>query len=169
MPKKLLAKLRDLDLAIAGITLGVLIFFTFIAVMARYLFNRPIYWGEEFQLLCLIVVVFFGAGAGFRTGSHVAIDFVVEQFPAKVQKIMALLVYLVSVAVMLYFFVQSSVFVRQMYVTERITNILRIPFFIIYSAFPLCCILIIISYSLVTYTKYFKPGKEEALKKEASP
>ena len=164
MLKKILSKFRDLDLAIAGITLGALIFYTFIGVVARKFVNRPIYWGEEFQLICIIIIVFFGAGAGFRVGSHVAIDFFIELFPEKVQRAITIFVYLLSVAMMLYFFVQSFVFVRQMFVTKRVTDILHIPFYVIYSAFPIGCALIIFNYSLVTFRKYIKPGDKEASK-----
>ncbi|MCL2293278.1 MAG: TRAP transporter small permease [Spirochaetes bacterium] len=160
MLKKILAQIRELDLIIAATTLGVLILFTFANVVARYFFNRPIYWGEEFQLLCIIVVVFFGVGAGFRAGSHVAIDFMVELFSEKVQKILAVFVCLISVTLILYFFIQGSVFVRQMYETQRVTNILRIPFYIIYSAFPIGCLLIIINYINATYRKYMNPREE---------
>jgi TRAP-type C4-dicarboxylate transport system permease small subunit len=161
MPKKILTKLYNLDIIIAGIVLGVLILYTFIAVIMRYFINRPIYWGEEFQLICIITIVFFGAGAGFRTGSHIAIDFLVDFFPLKLQKIITVFIYLISVAVMVYFFIQSSAFVRQMFNTRRITDILRIPFFVIYSSFPIGCALIIINYTIVTYTKYFKGGNKE--------
>ena len=162
MPKKILEKLRDLDLAIAAVTLGALILVTFSAVVARYFFNDPIYWGEEFQLICLVIVVFFGAGAGFRAGSHVAIDFFVELFPIKLQKIIAFIIFFLSIAMMLYFFVQSSIFVKQMFVTKRITDILQIPYYLIYAAFPIGCALIIINYSVVTFFKYFRPGSKEA-------
>ena len=162
MPKKILTKLRNLDIVIAGIVLGILILYTFLAVIMRYFINRPIYWGEEFQLICIIVIVFFGAGAGFRTGSHIAIDFLVDFFPMKLQKIITVIIYLISIVVMVYFFIQSSAFVRQMFVTRRITDILRIPFYIIYSAFPIGCVLIIINYSIATFAKYFSGGNKEA-------
>ena len=164
MGQKLIEKLRNLDLIIAGVVLGVLIIYTFFAVIMRYFINRPIYWGEEFQLLCFVIIIFFGAGAGFRTGSHVAIEFLVDLFPWKVQRVIVLLMYSISMLILVYFFVQSSVFVRQMYVTQRLTNILRIPFFLIYSAFPLGCALIIINYTVVTYQRYIKPNNEEAAK-----
>ena len=63
--------------------------------------------------------------------------------------------------IMVYFFVQSFMFVRQMFVTQRVTNILRIPFFLIYSAFPLGCALIIINYTIATFFKYIKPSNNE--------
>jgi len=162
MLKKILTNLRNLDIIIAGIVLGFLILYTFLAVIMRYFINRPIYWGEEFQLICIIIIVFFGAGAGFRTGSHIAIDFLVDFFPLKLEKIVTVIIYLISVVVMIYFFVQSSAFVRQMFVTRRITDILRIPFFVIYTSFPIGCALIIINYSVVTYTKYFSGSNKEA-------
>ena len=152
--------MRNIDLVIAGFTLGAMILFTFIGVLARYVFNRPIYWGEEFQLLCIVIIVFFGAGAGFRTGSHVAIDFIVDLLPWKVQRTIVIIMYAFSMVIMVYFFVQSSMFVRQMFITQRITNILRIPFYVIYSAFPLGCLLVIVNYSIATFFRYIKSGNQ---------
>ena len=162
MPKKILLKLLNLDLVIAGIALAALILYTFIGVVMRYFINRPITWGEEFQLLCIVIVVFFGAGAGFRTGSHVAIDFIVDMFPWKVQRVIVVAMYVISMIIMVYFFMQSSVFVRQMLVTGRVTNILRIPMFLIYAAFPVGCFLIVLNYTIATWRKYIRGGAEEA-------
>ena len=162
MSKKLLSKLSNFDLAIAGTALGALILYTFIGVIMRYFVNRPITWGEEFQLLCIVIIIFFGAGAGFRTGNHVAIDFIVDRFPWKAQRVIVLIMYVISVVVMVYFFIQSSMFVRQMLITRRTTNILRIPFFLIYSAFPFGCFLIIVNNTIATYKKYIKSGSKEA-------
>ena len=162
MLPKLLKKLAYFDLFIAGTALVSIIVFTFISVIMRYFVNRPIAWGEEFQLMCMLLIALFGAGAAFRTGSHVAIDVVVDLFSWKVQKIIAILMYIVSVIIVGYFFLQGIAFVRQMINTGRTTDILRIPFSIIYAAFPLGCALIIINYSIITFFKYIKPGSKEA-------
>jgi len=161
MVKKFLKNLANLDLIIAGTALTCLIFYTFFGVIMRYFVKRPVYWGEEFQLLCMVVIVLFGAGAGFRTGSHIAIDFIVDLFSLKLQKFIIITMYLISMFIIIYFFIQSSAFARQMFLTKRSTNILNIPFSLIYSAFPLGCILIVINYSVVTYVKYFKPKTKE--------
>ena len=162
MLTKVLKKLAYLDLIIAGTALVSIIIFTFISVIMRYFVNRPIAWGEEFQLMCMLFIALFGAGAAFRTGSHVAIDVVVDLFNWKVQKAIAILMYIISVIIIGYFFIQGIAFVRQMIATGRSTDLLRIPFSIIYSAFPLGCALIIINYSIVTFFKYIKPGSKEA-------
>lgn len=161
MQKKISSVLHDLDLKITGIVLGVLILYTFVAVIMRYFINRPIYWGEEFQLLCMVLIVFLGAGAGFRTGSHVAIDFLVDLFPWKVQRVIVILMYAFSMIIMAYFFIQSSLYVRQMFITERFTNIIHVPLSVIYAAFPIGCILIMVNYTIVTFFKYIKSDNTE--------
>ena len=162
VPKKLPAIVRNFDLYIAGLVLGVLILYTFFSVVMRYFINRPVIWGEEFQLVCIIIIAFFGAGAGFRTGSHVAIDFMVDLFPWKMQRLIAVVMYALSMFIIVYFFIQSSVFVRQMFVTGRLTNILKIPLFVVYSAFPIGCVLIIVNYTYATYHKYIRHAHEGA-------
>ncbi|MDR1904945.1 MAG: TRAP transporter small permease subunit, partial [Treponema sp.] len=103
MRKKVLNLLLNLDLALACVMLAALILFTFFAVIMRYIVSRPVIWGEEFQLFCIVIVVFFGAGAGFRLKSHVAIDIVVDFFPKKIQKIFEAVIYVLSVLVIGFF------------------------------------------------------------------
>jgi len=92
----------------------------------------------------------------------VAIDFIVDLFAPKVQKFIVFFMYIVSIVIMVYFFIQSSAFVQQMFVTKRTTDILNIPYFLIYSSFPIGCALIIINYSIATYFKYIKPENRGA-------
>ena len=77
-----LSLLKNLDLAIAGVLLVVLIFLTFFGVARRYLFGKPLIWMEEFQGLLFLWITFLGAGAAFRYGSHVKIDMVLTLFTA---------------------------------------------------------------------------------------
>jgi TRAP-type C4-dicarboxylate transport system permease small subunit len=158
MNKRLRQVIRDLDFYIAGTVLAALILFTFFSVVMRYFIGRPVIWGEEFQLFCIIIIIFTGAGAGFRTGSHVAIDIVVDRLPRKAQRIFEVFIYVVTMLVFIYFAVQSAAFVRQMYTAKRATNILNIPYFLTYSAFPLGCVLMMVNYTVVVYRKLF--GKE---------
>ena len=167
MLKNIFLRLRYLDLMVGGAVFVILVIYTFVAVFMRYIFNRPVTWGEEFQLLCIVVIVFMGAGAAFRTGNHIAVDFLVDLLPRKLQKIIVFVIYALSVGIIVYFFIQSSVFAHQMYSFRRATPLMRFPLFIAYSVFPISCILIIINYTIVTFTKYFRPditSNEEAEK-----
>lgn len=162
MVPRFLKAAANLDLIVAGTALISIIIFTFISVIMRYFVNRPIAWGEEFQLLCMLIIALFGAGAAFRTGSHVAIDVIVDLFPWKAQRFISIAMYIASMIIMGYFFMQGMAFVRQMIATGRVTDLLRIPFSVIYSSFPLGCALIMINYSIVTYFKYIKTGNKGA-------
>ena len=68
----------NLDVAVASIALIVLILLTFSGVIMRYIVGKPYTWLEEVQLFCMVWIVFAAGGAAFRTGSHVAIEMVVE-------------------------------------------------------------------------------------------
>jgi TRAP-type C4-dicarboxylate transport system permease small subunit len=160
MRKKVLNILLNIDLALACITLAALILFTFSAVVMRYIVNQPITWGEEFQLFCIVIVVFFGAGAGFRLKSHVAIDIVVDMMPEKIQKVVEAIIYILAVIILGFFFIHSARLAAQMARTARITNILKIPFALTYATFPISCVLMIINYSIIVY-KRMKGIKEE--------
>jgi TRAP-type C4-dicarboxylate transport system permease small subunit len=161
MNYKRLEKILNFDLAISCAAMAVLIILTFAAVVMRYFVGRPIIWGEEVQLCCIVFVVFFGAGAGFRTGSHVAIDFLVDLFPRSLGKIVEIAVCAVSVIILAYFTVQSASFAWQMYTTQRTTEILDIPHYLIYSAFPAGCALMILNYLLSMYARLIRKEAHE--------
>jgi TRAP-type C4-dicarboxylate transport system permease small subunit len=73
---------------------------------------------------------------------------VVDRFPEKIQKTAEVIIYLISLVILLYFAVQSANLARQMYTTQRTTDILKIPYVVIYAAFPIGCVLMISNYTL---------------------
>ena len=99
--------LTELDVLVACIALLILIAATFIGVPMRYAVGKPFTWLEEVQSACLVWIVFASAGAAFRTGSHVAIEMVVERFPKRVQQVFQIVIALVVVIVIGFLFVQS--------------------------------------------------------------
>ena len=68
---KVLSLLGNLDIALAGLTLAVLIILTVLGVAWRYVFAQPFTWLEEVQLACMVWIVFAAGGAAFRTGNRV--------------------------------------------------------------------------------------------------
>jgi len=162
LKKQAVRVLLNLDIIIACAALAALIVFTFAAVVMRYFVGRPIAWGEEYQLMSMVIIVFFAAGAGFRFKSHVAIDIVVDKMPQKAQKVIGFVIYALTVLILLYFFIHSVMYVRQMFETARVTNLLRIPYGLIYASFPLSCALMILHYTLQTFRKGPRTAGEEA-------
>lgn len=56
-------------------------------VILRYFFSFILSWAEELILIAFVWSVYLGAITAYRTDHHVAIDFIVERMPKKVQKI----------------------------------------------------------------------------------
>lgn len=140
---------NNLDLWISCISLIVLVSCTFMGVVMRYFFNDPFVWLQEVQLWCFTWVVFFGSGAAFRSGSHVAIEVVVDKMPLKMKKVVEVLVYFIFMAVLLFFFVNGSKLIIQLFKTARTTNILEVPYPVIYSAFPIGCVLMMVNHTVM--------------------
>ena len=122
-----------------------LIIITFLGVIQRYFFNSPFIWGEEVQLALITWTIYFGAAAAFRSGSHIAIDMIVDMFPKKVQRFFDIIIYLVTMYVIYFLTVNSWSLVMQFVNTNRTTNILHIPSQYIYIAIPIGGVLMMIS------------------------
>ena len=142
--------LNNLDFFIAGIALTVLVFVTFFGVFARYFMGNPFAWEEEVQLACFVWITFLGVGAAFRTGSHVAIEILVERMPGKVAHLVELGGYVISMGILLFFFycfcgwVWESAYVS---VCERkLVNrgFLKGPFLPIYGSGAICILIVTI-------------------------
>lgn len=149
LKNKLFRYLLNIDLLISCIALSILVVITFSGVIMRYFMNNPFIWLEEVQLWLFMWVTFFGASAAFRTGSHMAIEFIVDQLPPNIRKVMEILISLVVIIALLYLMINGAKLVEQMINTNRVTNILKIPYPLIYSAVPVGCALMMISHILM--------------------
>jgi TRAP-type C4-dicarboxylate transport system permease small subunit len=155
---KVLILLGNLDIVVAGVALATLVTLTFMGVVMRYGMNQPFTWLEEVQLWCMVWIVYVAAGAAFRTGNHVAIEMVVDMFPVKIQKVIDILIALVVFFVLSYLFVQSIGYVRLFLMNERTTNMLSIPYSLIYGIVPISVASMVISYIFATYQEIKKIG-----------
>ena len=79
----------------------------------------------------------------------------VDTFGPKLKWIVELLVYVVVMATLVFTLYRSYLLVEQLYVTNRLTNILKIPYFWVYIPFPIGCILMMISDTVVTVKRLF--------------
>ena len=156
--KNIIHKILSLDLVISGIALIVLIILTFLGSLMRYIINKPIIWQEEVQIGLAIWVIFFGASAAFRYSNHIAIDMIVDMFPKNIQKIIEVLIAIITISVLLFMLINGKNLVLQFIKTNRSTNILHIPSQYIYSAIPIGCFLMIINYIIAEIKDIF--GKD---------
>lgn len=152
---KTLNCLLNLDMLIAGMSLIILILITFLGVWMRYLVNNPFIWQEEVQLWCFVWVVFFGASAAFRHSSHVAIDIIVDRLPPTLKKFVDIINYFIVMFILFYLMRHGTNLVMQLLRTGRTTNILDVPYPVIYAAFPIGCALMMINYTIMTGISLF--------------
>ena len=151
----------NLDLIIACIALIVLTLITVAGVFKRYIVKDPILWQEEVAAFCQVWMVYMGASVAFRTGSHVAIEMLVEAFPVKVQKFNGYVIDLIVLFVLVFLLVKSQSYVAQVFGRSgRPTPILRIPYTYLYGVAPYGCALMIVSYFVSKYAPLFTRSVE---------
>lgn len=148
--------LCNLDLLIAVAALIVLTIITSAGVFKRYVLKDPILWQEEISAFCQVWMVYMGASVAFRSGSHVAIEMLIDSLPPKIQKVMGYVIDVIVLFVLVFLLVKSQAYVAQVFGRSgRPTPILRIPYTYIYGVAPYGCALMIISYFVSKYAPEF--------------
>jgi TRAP-type C4-dicarboxylate transport system permease small subunit len=89
---------------------------TFVDVVARYLFNRPIRGAFEVTELLLLVLIFAGLPLVSHADEHVTMDFIDRMLPARVLPVLMRGVHALVAAV--FFFLTWQVLIK----AERITG-----------------------------------------------
>ena len=162
--------LCNLDMIVASVALVVLTFVTAIGVLKRYVMKDPILWQEEVSAFCQVWMIYLGASVGFRAGSHVAIEMVVDSLPEKAQRIIGYVIDMIVVFVLVFLCVKCQAYIQQVFGRSgRPTPILRIPYTLIYGIAPIGCALMIVSYFVSRYAPEFTKSielPEKAAEKE---
>ena len=152
----LIKTLCNLDLLIAIVALVILTLVTTAGVFKRYVMKDPILWQEEISAFWQVWMIYMGASVAFRTGSHVAIEMLIDSLPAKFQKFMGYVIDLIVLFVLVFLLVKSQAYVAQVFGRSgRPTPILRIPYTYIYGIAPYGCALMIVSYFVSKYAPLF--------------
>jgi len=128
--------LEVLEKAIITLGLGAATLLLFANVVARYVFHSGFTWVLELVQYLFAWVVLVGAAHGFRVGSHLGIDILVEKFSPAMQRRIALL----AVALCLLFvglvFWYSIQYTLRIHAWGDLTLDLQIPQWIPYLAIP---------------------------------
>ena len=144
--RNLLYILGNLDLSIATLFMFALIVITFAGVIFRYVVGNPFTWLEEVQRFFLIWIIFLSGGVAFRRGSHIAVELLVDAMPPKFQKTAEWLIRIVVVVILSFLMVQSVGYVRLFLNNGRVSPVLRIPQWLIYTVSPVGCVDMLISF-----------------------
>ncbi len=69
-----------------------------IGVLFRYGIRRPLLWTEDVSTLCFVWTVFLGTAATAKHRTYLAVDALIVHFPTPLQRAIALLIDLLTVA-----------------------------------------------------------------------
>ena len=73
--------------SILCVLLSALSIVTFSQVVARYIFQAPLSWSEELARFLLLWLAMMSGAYAFKIKAHFALNFMVNSFPKKIQKI----------------------------------------------------------------------------------
>src|SRR5512139_708571 len=97
---------------LSGTCMTLMFVATFANVVARYLFNWPIQWAEEFSRYAFIWVVFLGTVVCTKHKRHIGIDSVVKVLPGHIQPWVTLAADLLTFALMVIIIWYGSILTR---------------------------------------------------------
>jgi len=142
----------------ASALLSCLMLVTFVDVVARYLFNRPIRGAFEVTELLLLVLIFAGLPLVSHADEHVTMDFIDRMLPARAVPVLIRVVHAFVAAV--FFFLTWQVLIKAARISGYgdTTDVLRIlvgPF--VYFMAAMICLT-----GLVHVFKVFVPGERRA-------
>ena len=114
---------------------GMLIF-GFLQVFSRYILKAPISWSAELLTYSFAWTSFVAAGMAVYTNSHFSVDLVVKHFPAKLYKVVMLVIWALTLglAVFLMYYGGRLAIAN----TIQRMNILPLSMFWVYITMPVC-------------------------------
>lgn len=136
--------LSRIDEMVAGTFLVLMCAATLANVVARYVFNAPITWAEEFSRYAFIWLVFIGAVVCTKRGKHICIDALVGVLPRRAQLISRVLVDAAAALLMLILVYYGG---RLAASATQPTSTLMVPTYYVYAVVPVSALLIL-GYSL---------------------
>ncbi|HZK67468.1 MAG TPA: TRAP transporter small permease [Chloroflexota bacterium] len=132
---------RNFEEILAGVFMVLMTVVTIVNVFARYLFNAPLEWAEEFGRYTFIWLVFIGAVVATKQKKHIIIDAVLVMLPDAARRVMTVLADIFTMVVMLLLLYYGW---RLMAFTIQPTATLKIPQYWIYFSVPFSAALIIL-------------------------
>jgi TRAP-type C4-dicarboxylate transport system permease small subunit len=124
-----------LVVAASAILMGMMCL-TFVDVVARYVFNRPIRGGFEVTELLLLVLIFAGLPLVSHADEHVTMDFIDRLLGARARAWLDRIVHLLVAALMLFMAWQVTIKAARISSYGDATDVLRIVYgpFVYFSA-----------------------------------
>lgn len=98
-------------------------------VISRTLFNYSWTWAEEVGQILVIAITFVGTSHAARVGRHIRMSAFFDALPQKKQKILILIMSLITSITMFYLSYLSLLYTMKIYSIGRVTPAMRLPMY----------------------------------------
>lgn len=118
---------------IGSMTLAIMMFLTAVDVVCRYILNSPILGSMELVEYMMAVAIPFSVAYCAFCRAHVAVEFILDQFPRTIQKMVDFPIKILTLLLVLVITWQSCLYVVETYqsrVTSAVLLIVTYPFVI---------------------------------------
>lgn len=132
--------LKNFEEVIAGTLLVLMALATLLNVVARYFFNSPVPWADEFSRYAFIWLVFVGAVVCTKRGRHISIDLVVTALPSRIRPFVQILADVATAVLMLIIIYYGWILTSS---ATQPTSTLKVPQYVVYMIVPLSALLIL--------------------------
>ncbi len=130
--------------AIGATVLALVVGFTFVDVILRYFFNRPIGGGTELVSFGMIFIVFLGGAYCQLQKTHVGVDVVVNLFPKKIQVMTNCITHILYIGTLVLLIIESTLNGLWIAHKGQMTTNLLIPIAPVSFIVPLGCFMLLI-------------------------
>lgn len=122
----------------------------FIGIMNRFILKESLPWAEELSRYLLIWSALIGASLGVKHSVHISIDAVTNFLPARLQRVIVILSYLISFSFCITVLVIGIPFVLRLMETNQLSPAMRIPIYFAYASVPVGIFFMAIRYFCLT-------------------
>lgn len=134
------------------------LFVSLLNVIMRYIFSYPLTWPPELARYSHILIVFFGASAAIKSGTHLKVDVLYNLWP----KITVFTNYFRPLIMIFYcvlVIILSRKLIIMQYITQQKSIALNIPYFILYAIPGIACCFMILR-SIIEIIKLYKTNTQ---------
>jgi len=110
-------------------------------VVARYIFNYSLPWGEELSRYFLIWIAWIGACLAVKKNSHLRVELIKSYLKPLSQKYLELIVLAIWFLLPLMFIVVGTKLVMMIHATGQMGQTFNVPMWILYLIIPICGLL----------------------------
>jgi TRAP-type C4-dicarboxylate transport system permease small subunit len=145
--KKLYHALCRAEVAVCAVGFVFLVAFIFVSAILRA-FRLSVSWNIDLAMFLLAWTAFLGADVAWRSGQLVGIDIVIRRLPAKLQKVIEMIIYVIvfcALAIIVVFGIRLAI-------TEKMRTYQSIPF-LPYSLMTLSLVVAALSMMVSTVLK----------------